>query len=50
MPLSAEAGANQVNSQEPESSSEHGASSLKKPKGLEKPKAKPANKRSLKRL
>lgn len=51
MPLSAEAGANQVNSQDQEgASSEHAASSLKKPKGLEKPKANAAKKRSLKRL
>ena len=50
MPLSAEAGANQVNSQDQEASTEHGASSLKKPKGLEKPKATAAKKRSLKRL
>ena len=48
MPLSAEAGANQVNSQDPEIAQEH---SLKKPKAVEKGKTGiAAKKRSLKRL
>ena len=49
MPLSAEAGANQVNSQDPEISQEQ---SLRKPKAFEKGKTGgvAAKKRSLKRL
>lgn len=50
MPLSAEAGANAVNAQEPETQTEHSSASVKKPKGIEKAKAAAAKKRSLKRL